>query len=406
MYRDIWQWREMRRRILEKGAPKKRVSAETGISRKTINKMLAHEQPPGYRRRRSRYPKLAPHIPTIDRLLRYSESFPFAIKPTIQDIVHHLSREEGFIGSYDSVRNYIHRRTRDRESPWARAYDLMICLPKPRALDFIRCLAQGQPPAFASAQLRSFIREAACPRTLSARSSRERQRLSHIEWMRGLLQKKSNEDDLNYESGSIPGLPILLGHLHDGRLMDRNRAMVALASRKGIPNRTISEFLGVGKAFVRNYRNKFESEGAPRLFAPQTKSNRKIDNAALRKAIFSLLHEPPTNRGINRTSWTMALLRQVLKDNGIQIGTALIAKMIKAAGYRWRKAKIVLTSNDPTYKEKLAHIRYILSNLQTDEAFFRLANTAHLQSKPNPDAHCLRPVSSRPSLSGKNRVDV
>ena len=102
----------------------------------------------------------------------------------------------------------------------------------------------------------------------------------------------------------------------------------------------------------------------------------------------------------------MALLRQVLKDNGIQIGTAIIARMIKAAGYRWRKAKIVLTSNDPTYKEKLAHIRYILSNLQTDEAFFRLANTAHLQSKPNPDAHCLRPVSSRPSLSGKNRVDV
>ena len=70
MYRDIRQWREIRRRILEKGAPKKRVSAETGISRKTINKMLAHEQPPGYRRRRSRYPKLAPHIPTIDRLLR------------------------------------------------------------------------------------------------------------------------------------------------------------------------------------------------------------------------------------------------------------------------------------------------------------------------------------------------
>jgi hypothetical protein len=171
MYRDIRQWREIRRRILEKGAPKKRVSAETGISRKTINKMLANEQPPGYRRRRSRYPKLAPHIPTIDRLLRDSESFPFAVKLTIQDIVHHLSREEGFDGSYDSVRNYIHRRARDEESPWARAYDLIVCVPKPRALDFIRCLARGQPPAFASAQLRAFIREAACPRMQSARSS-------------------------------------------------------------------------------------------------------------------------------------------------------------------------------------------------------------------------------------------
>src|SRR6516165_4638885 len=200
MYRDIRQWREIRRRILEKGAPKKRVSAETGISRKTINKMLAHEQPPGYRRR-SRYPKLAPHIPTIDRLLRDSESFPFAVRMTIQDIVHHLSREEGFNGSYDSVRNYIHGRARDEESLWARAYDLMVCLPKPRAFDFIRCLARGQPPAFASAQFRPFIREAAFPRTLSARSGRERQRFLHIEWMRRLLQKASNKDDLNCELG-------------------------------------------------------------------------------------------------------------------------------------------------------------------------------------------------------------
>ena len=397
MYRDIRQWREIRRRILEKGAPKKRVSAETGISRKTINKMLAHEQPPGYRRRRSRYPKLAPHIPTIDRLLRDSESFPFAVKMTIQDIVHYLSREEGFDGSYDSVRNYIHRRARDEESPWARAYDLMVCLPKPRALDFIRCLARGQPPAFASAQLRSFIREAACPRMLSARSSCEKQRLLHIEWMRRLLQKESNEDDLNYELGDIQGLSILLGHLHNGRLMDRNRAMVALASRRKIPSRTISEFLGVGKAFVRNYRNKFESEGAPRLFAPQTKSNRKIDNEDLRKAIFSLLHEPPTNHGINRTSWTMALLRRILKENGTQIGTALVARIIKAAGYKWRKAKIVLTSNDPTYKEKLAHIRGILSNLQPDEAFFSVDEYGPFAIKAKP-GRTLSPAGVQPTV--------
>src|SRR3982074_1868657 len=137
MYRDTRQWREIRRRILEKGAAKKRVSAETGISRKTINKMLAHEQPPGYRRRRRRYPKLAPHIPTIDRLLRDSESFPFAVRLTIRDIVHHLSREEGFDGSYDTVRNYIRRRERDEESPWTLAYDLIVCLPRPRALDGI-----------------------------------------------------------------------------------------------------------------------------------------------------------------------------------------------------------------------------------------------------------------------------
>jgi transposase len=241
------------------GDTKKRVSAETGISRKTINKMLAHEQPPGYRRRRSNYPKLAPHIQTIDRLLHDNDSFPLAVNMTIQNIVQHLRREEGFAGSYDSVRNYIHRRAHDDESAWARAYNLIIHLSKPRALDFIRRLSRGHPPAFASAQLRSFIREAACPRMPPARSGREAQRLLHIEWMRRVLQKESNEDILHHELDDIPDLSILLQHLHNGRLSDRNRAMVALASRRKIPSRTICEFLGVGKAFVRNYREKFDA---------------------------------------------------------------------------------------------------------------------------------------------------
>ena len=384
MYCDVRQWREIRRRVLEQRAPKKRVSAETGISRQTINKMLAHEQPPGYRRRRSRYPKLAPHIHTIDRLLIDNDSFPLAVNMTIQDIVQHLRREEGFAGSYDSVRNYIHRRAHDDENAWGRAYDLIIHLPKPRALDLIRRLSRGRPPAFASAQLRSFIRESACPRMPPARSGRKGQRLLHIEWMRRVLQKDSSEDVLHHELGDIPDLSILLHHLHNGRLSKRNRAMVVLASRRKIPSRTICAFLGVGKAFVRKYRDMFDSKGAELVFAPKTKSNRKIDNEDLRRTVFSLLHEPPSSHGINRTSWTMALLRRVLKENGTHVGTALVAKMIRAAGYKWRNAKIVLTSNDPTYKEKLARIRYILSSLQPDEAFFSIDEYGPFAIKAKP----------------------
>ena len=384
MYCDVRQWREIRRRVLEQGAPKKRVSAETGISRQTINKMLAHEQPPGYRRRRSRYPKLAPHIHTIDRLLIDNDSFPLAVNMTIQDIVQHLRREEGFAGGYDSVRNYIHSRAHDDENAWGRAYDLIIHLPKPRALDLIRRLSRGRPPAFASAQLRSFIRETSCPRMPPARSGRKGQRLLHIEWMRRVLQKEANEDALHQELGDIPDLSILLQHLHNGRLSKRNRAMVVLASRRKIPSRTICAFLGVGKAFVRKYRDMFDSKGAELVFAPQTKSNRKIDNEDLRRAVFCLLHEPPANHGINRTSWTMALLRRVLKETGKHVGTALVAKMIKAAGYKWRNAKIVLTSNDPTYKEKLARIRYILSSLQPDEAFFSIDEYGPFAIKAKP----------------------
>jgi hypothetical protein len=43
---------------------------------------------------------------------------------------------------------------------------------------------------------------------------------------------------------------------------------------------------------------------------------------------------------------------------------------IKTAGFRWRNAKVVLTSTDPDYRAKLNEIESILSNLKEDEAFF------------------------------------
>lgn len=372
MYRDVRQWADIRRRILVEGIPKKKVARETGISRRTIEKMLTHKHPPGYSPRHPNYPKLGPYIPAIDRLYHHAISSPLKVDLTIQNIVDHLRREESFAGSYDSVRRYLRSCARDDESTWGPVYDLIIQLPKPRALDFLRLLSQGNLPIFSSLRLRPYVRDAKCPRKPSSNRNIERKQGEDFDWMRRILQKEIKSDVLLVDHDKLRDISVLLQHLHNGRLPDRNRAMVILASHRKIPSKTICAFLGVGKAFIRKYRNKYEREGAAFIFAPQTKSNRKIDNEDLRLAVFGLLHQPPTNHGINRTSWTMPLLCQVLKESGTQAGTALISKMIKAAGYKWRKAKIVLTSNDPTYREKLTRIRSILSNLQPDEAFFSI----------------------------------
>jgi transposase len=212
-----------------------------------------------------------------------------------------------------------------------------------------------------------------------------------------VLQKDINDDALHRDLNDLPDLCVLLKHLSHGRLLDRNRAMVVLAIHRKIPTQTICAFLGVGKAFVRKYRNKFESTGADAMFARQTKSNCKINNENLRNAVFSLLHEPPSNHGINRTSWTMPLLCQVLKRSGRQISPALISKMTKAAGYKWRKAKVVLTSNDPSYVEKLTRIRCILSNLQPDEAFFSIDEYGPFSVKTKP-GRTLVPPGVQPTV--------
>jgi hypothetical protein len=71
--------------------------------------------------------------------------------------------------------------------------------------------------------------------------------------------------------------------------------------------------------------------------------------------------------------------------------------MIRGAGYKWRKAKVVLTSNDPTYTEKLAKIRTILSNLQPDEAFFSIDEYGSFAIKTKP-GRALAPPGIQPTV--------
>jgi hypothetical protein len=116
----------------------------------------------------------------------------------------------------------------------------------------------------------------------------------------------------------------------------------------------------------------FEKGGVAALFKRHTNSTRKFDDEAVKKAVFSILHEPPSNYGINRTTWKMVDLSRVLRETGRPAYPDVIRKLTKAAGYRRRKARTVLTSSDPAYSEKLARVRSILSVLGPDEAFFSI----------------------------------
>jgi lambda repressor-like predicted transcriptional regulator len=53
MYRDVQQWLYIRSLVLEQGKSLKQVVRETGISRKTVRKMLVNPLPPAWQPRRS-----------------------------------------------------------------------------------------------------------------------------------------------------------------------------------------------------------------------------------------------------------------------------------------------------------------------------------------------------------------
>jgi len=49
-----------------------------------------------------------------------------------------------------------------------------------------------------------------------------------------------------------------------------------------------------------------------------------------------------------------------------------LSAVIKQAGYKWKKARVSLTSSDPLYADKVDAIRKVLSELRDDEGFFSI----------------------------------
>jgi hypothetical protein len=117
----------------------------------------------------------------------------------------------------------------------------------------------------------------------------------------------------------------------------------------------------------------YSKHGVQALFQSyRTTVSRKSEDEATKQAVFSLLHSPPSAFNINRTTWRMIDLKTCLAAKGVCLSKDILREIMRSAGYTWRKAKVVLTSNDPEYRKKVEHIQSILSNLGDDERFFSI----------------------------------
>jgi len=304
--------------------------------------------------------------------------------------------QEGFDGSYGAVKDYVRPISRDPVCIWEYAYDLLTALDKKRAIDFLFLLSRADPPVILSARAEQIFRDVMRIATTSPKSDkRDEAKRAAFEWMRAVLQKGISAEELRREVGDLPELAPLLQRLYDGRLSDRNRSMVVLAKQRDLGKRVVCAFLSIDKKTYLKYLRLYKHGGTAALFARQTKSSRKYDDEELKKAVFSLLHEPPSNYGINRTSWKMSDFCRVLRGKEQPACPEVIRKITKAAGYKWRKARVVLTSNDPAYAEKLDRIRAILSSLRQDEAFFSIDEYGPFAIKMKPGLTLTAPGEQR-----------
>lgn len=151
----------------------------------------------------------------------------------------------------------------------------------------------------------------------------------------------------------------------------RKRSLLITFHLIGIHPETISEFLIYNSRTVRRYIKRFDIIDDPYLLKRRDKE-KKEDNTELKQKLFEILHSPPSNFDINRTTWTIDLLTEVLKDRNTGIGKNTISKMLRNEGYVFRKTREVLTSNDPDYRKKLLKITRILKRLGPMDRFFSI----------------------------------
>jgi hypothetical protein len=98
----------------------------------------------------------------------------------------------------------------------------------------------------------------------------------------------------------------------------------------------------------------------------------KANKQSVREDVFRVLHSPPASFGFNRTSWRLRDISEVLRKQGSPASEETISRIIRSAGFQWKKARRVLTSRDPEYRQKLERIQQILSGLKRDEGFFSI----------------------------------
>jgi transposase len=189
-------------------------------------------------------------------------------------------------------------------------------------------------------------------------------------WVLRLLLGKEPLSAVRELVGDVPELPLLYRAVREGGGKTRRKALVVLALLRDTPPRDIARTLRLSDKTVARYSNTYREKGAKKLLERTSHAKAKWRDEANRAAVLALLHSPPFSHGVNRTTWKMADLRKVLARQGIKLGAATVRKIIRSAGFRWRKARFVLTSNDPQYREKVDRLKSVLANLGPKERFF------------------------------------
>lgn len=108
MRSDMEMWTEVRRRVLTGELSKRAACREYGLGWRTLEKILGHHEPPGYRQKQPRKKrKLEPFLPIIHQILEDDPQQPRKQRHTGRRIFERLRDEYGYTGGITIVQDAV-----------------------------------------------------------------------------------------------------------------------------------------------------------------------------------------------------------------------------------------------------------------------------------------------------------
>ena len=204
------------------------------------------------------------------------------------------------------------------------------------------------------------------------------------QWLLELINGAHTMERFQSQLPHAADLRFLFSQLKHGRSRHRKKAATILARKRGISNSVIAAALRSSRSTTRRYYEMYLEGGAEKLFAWNTTRHMGVEaqSSDRTQRILEVLHHKPAAFGINRTNWTQhALLGAYEHSFGESISRSTLAGILRRAGYRWRKARRVLTSPDPSYHEKVELLLNTLRSVGENEMFFFLDEWGPIQVK-------------------------
>ena len=107
VYANMEQWAEIRRRVLVEGLSRREACRIYKLHWKTLQKILSHSKPPGYRMESERpRPKIGPFLERISEILESDKEVPKKQRHTAKRIYERI-KEEGYQGKYTQVKEAV-----------------------------------------------------------------------------------------------------------------------------------------------------------------------------------------------------------------------------------------------------------------------------------------------------------